>query len=140
MSILQPLVDRGVPQAAVPYFTAGPNGQPLDLMQRPDDPNVQRWLADAVRLLEQAGRGGNVDALMHLSAAHAFAEVLPADRVRSLAYGRAAFELMRRQGPKPPDPVAVRFSDEGMERLTPAQRQAVDAMVADLLSACCTRP
>lgn len=64
---LEKAVLAHVPRAAWYYFAAGPNGQPLDLLSRPDDLGVAAWRTKAVEYLKAEAEAGGQEAIMQLS-------------------------------------------------------------------------
>ncbi|MBV6324299.1 hypothetical protein [Duganella violaceipulchra] len=62
--LLNYAADKGVPGALAGYIFAGPEGDRAALKERPDDPAVIKWRADALRRLDERIAQGYPDALL----------------------------------------------------------------------------
>src|SRR5471032_2625574 len=69
--LLSYAVDQGIPGALAVYIFAGPQGDRAALKERPDDPVVVEWRADALRRLDERIAQGYPDALLFGAGAYA---------------------------------------------------------------------
>lgn len=98
LSYLKEAAVAKFPGAAAEFWKAGPFGDSTALSSRLEDPLVRAWLTDSLELLQESARAKDVSALSTLSHIYQSGEYVTANKVKALAYERAALEITRSSG------------------------------------------
>jgi hypothetical protein len=138
LALLRDAVASGIPGAPLNLYDEGPNGEPRDLWQRPDDLNVQQWFATTTAAIAEQARLGDIESSYRLSSIHDPYSGIPAftDLDKSALYATLGLELLRRSAPSPHDMRSFReqATKVALERLPAERAAAIKAEVAAILA------
>ena len=118
--------------AATLFVTAGPDGDPAALKERPDDPQVVAWKKQAVGYLAESALQGDFSSMVQLQLQQFQPEKLGTPLPLIYAAHTAVTRILQKDMF---DQAAPGQAEAALKQMSPEQRVAVDTMADSMVSA-----